>query len=259
MVNELVGLLGRTRMYDLAHSYRVGMPHHPVHPPFLFALSKMHGEFMRGTVSSAAEAITLGGHVGTHIDALCHFSKDGKIHGGVEVGPIQSYTGGIGRLGIDTVSPIFRRGVLIDVAGHRGVEALPVDCAIGADLLAEAAGGIEIRAGDVVLVRTGWARYWDDPARYIAEVRGPGINEEAARALSAQGIFAAGSDTIAFEFVPSQMPVHAHFLVEKGIHIMEALDLEALARDRVREFLFVAIPLKIAGGTGSPIRPVAVA
>ena len=85
----------------------------------------------------------------------------------------------------------------------------------------------------------------------------PGVDEAGGRWLSAKGIFAAGSDTIAFELVPSQMPVHAHFLVEKGIHIMEALDLEPLAADGVAEFAFVAIPLKLAGGTGSPIRPIA--
>lgn len=243
-------------MYDLAHDYQTGMPHHPVHPPYLFGLSKAHGEFMRGTLSSAAEAITLGGHVGTHIDALCHFSKDGKLHGGIPVE--QSHAGGIAHLSVDTIAPVFRRGVLLDVAGHRGVDVLPIDAAIGAGELSDVAKGIEIRKGDVVLVRTGWTRYWESPRDYIAEVRGPGPNLDGARWLSAKGIFAAGSDTIAFEFIPSQMPVHEHLLVESGIHIIEALDLEALARDRVREFLFVAMPLKIKGGTGSPIRPVAI-
>jgi kynurenine formamidase len=73
-------------------------------------------------------------------------------------------------------------------------------------------------------------------------------------------VFAAGSDTIAFERVPSRaMPVHVHLLVESGIHIIEALNLEELAAARVYTFLFVAAPLKIRGGTGSPIRPLAVA
>jgi kynurenine formamidase len=219
---------------------------------------KAHGEYMRGDVSSAAEAIALGGHVGTHIDALCHFSKGGKVFGGVEV--VQSYAGGVGQLSIDTVGPIVRRGVLLDVAGHKGVDVLPVDCVIGPELLEAVTTrrNIAIRPGDVVLIRTGWARYWDDPRKFIAEVQGPGIDEASARWLSAKGIFAGGSDTIAFEFVPSNMPVHAHFLVEKGIHIMEALDLERLAADGVTEFAFIAIPLKLEGGTGSPIRPIAV-
>ena len=258
MSAELLQALAAAKVYDLAHTYRIGMPHHPVHPPYLFSLVKTHGDYMRGDVSSAAEAIALGGHVGTHIDALCHFSKGGKMFGGVEAASVQSYAAGVGRLSIDTVGPILRRGVLLDIAGHQGVDVLPVDCAIGPELL-QAAQKAEIRAGDVVLIRTGWARHWNDPRKFIAEVQGPGIEETSARWLSAKGIFAAGSDTIAFEVVPSAMPVHAHFLVEKGIHIMEALDMERLAADGVAEFVFIAIPLKLEGGTGSPIRPIALA
>jgi kynurenine formamidase len=258
MHDQLLSLLGQAKLYDLAHDYYVGMPHHPVHPPYLFGMSKAHGDYYRGTQSSAAEAITLGGHVGTHMDALCHFSKDGKLYGGVSIE--QSYGGGIANLSIDTVAPIFRRGVLLDVAGHRGVDVLPIDFVIRPELLAEVASArkVEIRQGDVVLIRTGWTRYWNNPRDYIAEVAGPGPDLDGARWLSEKGIFAAGSDTIAFEIVPSQMPVHEHLLVEKGIHIIEALDLEQLAADGVTKFLFVAIPLKIRGGTGSPVRPVAV-
>src|SRR3954447_17968804 len=109
MSAELLRALAGAKIYDLAHTYRLGMPHHPVHPPYLFGLVKAHGEYMRGDVSSAAEAIALGGHVGTHIDALCHFSKDGKVFGGVPVE--QSYAGGQRSLSIDTVGPIFRRRV----------------------------------------------------------------------------------------------------------------------------------------------------
>jgi kynurenine formamidase len=260
-MTELLSLIQKAKVYDLAQPYYVGMPHHPVHPPFLFSLSKKHGDYLApDEVSSAAEALTLGGHVGTHIDALCHFSRGGKLHGGVEAKAIQSYSGGLEQLSIDTVAPIFRRGVLLDIAGQAGVEALPVDFTVTPDHLEAAARaqGVRIECGDVVLLRTGWARYWNDAARYIAEVRGPGPEEPGARWLSERGIFAAGSDTIAFERVPSRnMPVHVHLLVENGIHIMEALNLEDLAAGRAYTFLFVAAPLKIRGGTGSPIRPLA--
>jgi len=140
-----------------------------------------------------------------------------------------------------------------------------VDFAITPDHLEGAAHAeqVEIQKGDVVLLRTGWASYWNDGARYItggsgAVPAGPGPQIDAARWLSARGIFAAGSDTVAFEKVPAaEMPVHVHLLVESGIHIIEALDLEELARERIYEFVFVAAPLKIRGGTGSPIRPLA--
>ena len=131
----------------------------------------------------------------------------------------------------------------------------PGQAITAADL--ERAAAARIEKGDVVLIRTGWGRYWNEPRR-MAGPRAPGLNLEAAQWLSARGIFAAGSDTLAFEATPtSRFPVHIHLLVEQGIHIMEAMNLEELARDGVCEFLFVASPLKIAGGTASPIRPFA--
>jgi len=259
-MTELLNLIGRSRVYDLAQPYYVGMPHHPVHPPFLFGLSKRHGDYVLSNgASSAAEVMTLGGHVGTHIDALCHFSCGGKLHGGIEAAPAQSFEHGFSSHSVDTISPILRRGVLLDFAADGPLAA---DVTIAPEHLEETcrSQGVTVGSGDVVLLRTGWAQYWNDPARYIAQVRGPGPEEPGARWLSERKIFAAGSDTIAFERVPSHtMPVHVHLLVESGIHIIEALNMEDLARDRVWEFLFVAAPLRIRGGTGSPIRPLAVA
>jgi len=145
--------------------------------------------------------------------------------------------------------------VLLDVAG---ANPLAEDHTITPDDLARAAR-VEIRKGDVVLIRTGWARYFADPKKFISEVRGPGPAIAGARWLSERGVFAAGSDTVAFERVPDpSMPVHVHLLVESGIHIIECLNLEELASAGVAEFLFIALPLKIRGATGSPVRPVAV-
>ncbi len=248
-------LLTNSRIYDLAQEWRVGMPHWPAHPPFLYSLGRSHGDIvLEGGGSSASELITLGCHVGTHIDALCHFSREGRMFGGVEAEAAQSVDRGFGKLGIDTVAPIVRRGVLLDVAGAAPLEA---GYAITARDLESAAGETKVEKGDVTLIRTGWARFWTEPRR-LAGPRAPGLSLEAAQWLSARGIFAAGSDTLAFEVTPtSRFPVHIHLLVEQGIHIMEAMNLEELARDGVREFLFVASPLKIAGGTASPIRPFA--
>ncbi len=238
------------------------MPHYPAHPPFLFSLSKKHGDYVApGGVSSASEAMTLGGHVGTHMDALCHFSREGMLHGGVEAAHVQSWSEGIQHLSIDTVGLVMRRGALLDIAGLEGLEALPADFTITPEHLnaAARAQAVEIARGDVVLLRTGWGRFWNDPRRFISEVRGPGPDEPGARWLSERGVFAAGSDTISFERVPApSMPAHVHLLVESGIHIIESLNLEELARERVYTFLFVAAPLKIRGATGSPLRPFAV-
>jgi len=260
-VTDLLRLLAEAKTYDLAQPYFIGMPHHPVHPPYLYSLVKKHGDYVtQEGVSSASDALALGSHVGTHIDALCHFSCGGNLHDGTAAASAQSYTTGVDRLSVDTIAPIFRRGVLLDVAGHQRADALPVDFTITPDLLDQVAKaeGVEVRSGDVVLLRTGWARFWEDAARYISQVKGPGPGAPGARWLSERGVFAAGSDTVAFEQVPDpSMPVHVHLLVEKGIHIIECLNLEPLAAARVYEFAFVAVPLKIRGGTGSPIRPMA--
>jgi len=265
-VSQLLSLLKNSEVYDLAQPYFAGMPHFPTHPPFLFGLTRKHGDMnWEGGVSSSAEAFTLGGHVGTHIDALCHFACGGKLYGGIEAKAVQNDVSGFRELSVDTIAPILRRGVLLDIAGQMRVDALPTDFAVTPEHLESAvkAADVEIQAGDVVLLRTGWARYFNDPAQYVTGglghvVGGPGPEVEAARWLSERGVFAGGSDTLAFERVPApRMPVHVHLLVESGIHIIEALNLEELARERVYEFAFIAAPMKIRGGTGSPIRPLA--
>ncbi len=262
-MENLASWLAAARVFDLAQPYFVGMPHHPSHPPFLFSLVKQHGEYIGPTGnSSASDAIAMGSHVGTHIDALCHFSCGGKLHDGHEAALAQSYAGGLRKFSIDTIPPVLRRGVMLDIAALEGTAALPPDMEITPAHLDAAVEkqSVEIHAGDVVLLRTGWATYFDDPAKFIAEVHGPGPGIAGARWLSARGVYAAGSDTVAFERVPdASMPVHVHLLVESGIHIIECLNLEELSAARVSEFLFVALPLKIRGATGSPIRPVALA
>ncbi|MBI4873231.1 MAG: cyclase family protein [Acidobacteria bacterium] len=260
-MQEWLQRLGRARRIDLAQPWFVGMPHWPTHPPFLYSLTRLHGESMyAGGVTSAADAIALGTHTGTHIDALGHFSCMGRLYGGHEAAAHQSYAGGLARNSIAEVEPIARRGVLLDIAALHGVDVLAEDHVVTARECesAEARAGVRIEAGDVVLLRTGWARYFSEPKRYTNDLRTPGPKREAAGWLSGRGIFAAGSDTLAFEFSPSPaMEVHVHFLVERGIHIIEVLNLEELAAAGVYEFAFLASPMKILGATGSPLRPFA--
>src|SRR5262249_50079474 len=144
--------------YDLGQPYFVGMPHHPVHPPFLFSLTQMHGNYvMSNGGSSASESLALGGHLGTHIDALCHFSCGGKLHGGHEVKDAQSYEKGMQHHSVDTVSPIVRRGILLDIAGLQNVPELPAAFEITPEHMEAAALAqqLVIKPGDVVLLRTG--------------------------------------------------------------------------------------------------------
>ncbi len=260
-VSQLIDLARASRVFDLSQPFYVGMPHFPTHPPFAYSLGKLHGEFvLKNGGSSASEVITMGGHSGTHIDALNHFSCAGKLFGGVDYE--QAAGTGVRPHSVDTVPPVVRRGVLVDVAGSQGVPILSEEFVIDPEHL-EKAARTAIREGDVVLIRTGWAAHWGDSFQYVTAGKGihvtaPGPGEAAARWLSERKVFAAGSDTLAFEKVPSPlMPVHVHLLVESGIHILENLNLDEMAAAGVSEFLFIAAPLRIEGGTGSPVRPLA--
>jgi kynurenine formamidase len=88
----------------------------------------------------------------------------------------------------------------------------------------------------------------------------PGVDLSGAKWLADSGVSATGADTVDYNQTPDPASsVHSYLIVERGVPIIEMLNLEGLARDKVYEFFFMAIPLPIRGGTGSPIRPVAVA
>ena len=251
---------------DLAQPLSAETPSSPNHPGFKMALMRRHGDAVREDGSSAAnEMIVTGGHVGTHVDALAHVSYEGKLHGGVSAEETQS-GGRFSELGVDTMAPMVCRGVLLDVAGLHGTDILPGGYGIteGDLAAAEQKAGIEVRAGDVALVRSGWAGHFGDAETFLGHDTGvPGPTEEAARWLSTRGVRATGAETIAYEQIKPEighalLPVHRLLLVEEGIHIIEVMNLAALAGSGIHEFLFVLAPLNIVGGTGSPVRPLAV-
>ena len=249
---------------DLGHEMHVGMPISPNHPPFQMALVRRHGDVLRSDGGSAAnEILVTGGHVGTHLDAIGHISQDGQVFGGEEAASIQG-NAGLSRLGIDEFHPMVGRGVLLDVAGVHGVDVLEAAYEVTAEDLARAeeAAGVEVRSGDAVLIRTGWSSYWPEPAFGGRDTGTPGPGVDAARWLADRRVRLAGGETIAFEVTRpgaghATLPVHRVLLVESGINIIEVMDLRALAASGASEFGFVVSPLKIRGGTGSPVRPLA--
>lgn len=255
-----------TRTVELGQPLFTGMPCSPNHPGFRMTLERRHGDMVRPDGGSASsEVIVTGGHVGTHIDALAHVSQDGALHGGVAADEAQR-GGRFAEHGAEKIPPLLTRGVLLDVAAVHGVDALEPGYGVTrADLLAAAERAeVEPATGDVALVRTGWARHFGEAARYLGRESGvPGVTEDAAAWLAAAGVAATGADTTAYERIPPGaghrvLPVHRLLLVEHGIHIVEHLNLEDAAESGLTEFLFVLAPLRIVGGTGSPVRPLAV-
>jgi kynurenine formamidase len=260
---EMRDLINEGKVYDLGQPYFPGMPHHPNHPPFAFSLTKKHGDVIYpGDVSASNCLFTTGGHTGTHLDALGHVSKKGKVFGNVKASKVQDYRAGLKRVGIDATPPVVRRGVLLDVAKALGKSVLPAAFPIGSKELEKTARreGVSLKPGDAVLIRTGWAKYWDDVKKYVGHETGaPGVNLDGAKWLVQRKMALTGSDTTAYERAPyTDLPVHSLLLPAKGIQIIEMLNLEGLAKDKVYEFLFVVLPLKIIGGTASPVRPIAI-
>jgi kynurenine formamidase len=258
--------LAGARVIDLAHPIEAGMPVSSNHPGFKMALARRHGDMVRADGGSAAsEMMMLGGHTGTHVDALCHVSHDGRLFGGADAQEAQR-GGRFGMYGAERIPIAFGRGVLLDVAALHGVSVLPAGLPItDADLgRAEARQGLEVRRGDVVLVRTGWSTHWGDAETFLGATDGaPGPDASGARWLIDRGVFMTGGETVAYECIPpgrghALLPVHRMLLVEHGIFIIEAMALEELAQSGAGVFLFVMTPLKVVGATGVPVRPVAV-
>lgn len=266
-VNNLLSALQGARIFDLAQPIEAKMPVSPNHPGFKMALQRRHGDMVRADGGSAAnEMMMLGGHTGTHIDALCHVSHCGKLHGGVDAYEAQK-GGRFQRHGVEHIPITAARGVLFDIPALRGLDCLPAGEAITAKDLEAAAKrqGIECREGDVALVRSGWTKHWSDPERFLGHADGvPGPDESAAAWMIERKIRMTGAETIAYEWIPAGrghalLPVHRMLLVESGVHIIEAMNLSALAEAGIFEFLFVVAPIKVVGATGMPVRPFAVA
>jgi Putative cyclase len=202
----------------------------------------------------------LHGHT-THLDSLGHVWTGEQLYNGYSSLEIRS--SGMRRLGIEHVGHVLTRGLLLDLPRLRGVPHLPAGEEVGAAELERAleALGVAPEPGDAVLVRTGWNRvHAEDPARW--ERSWPGIGVEAAAWLAARDPVLVGGDTPAVEVSPfrpgTTAPVHQLLLRDHGIYLMELMDLDALAEAAPREFLFVAAPLRLRGGTGSPLNPLAV-
>ena len=268
MTPSWIDALLSARVYDLEQPRFAGMPIHPAHRPgYFYALHRRHRDTYRpdiqGPRSSASGVLTLMEHSGTHLDALCHQANNLRLFGGVEVDGVET-PAGFSRLGVETAPPLLRRGVLLDVCGNRGERVLPARYGVTAEDLKACAAeqGVEVRAGDVLLVRTGYGALWrGDEQTYLDAA---GVSKSGTLWAAEHGVAAVGADNMAWDVPDERDPdtgatlfAHVHLLTEKGIYIIENLFLEELARDRRWEFAFIGAPLKFQGATGSPLRPLA--
>ena len=266
---SLAGLLQSARVYDLEQPRFSGMPIYPSHKPgYFYALHRRHRDSWQpgqnGPRTSAAGMLTMMEHTGTHIDALCHQACGFKMFGDVPVEETET-AAGFSRLGIETAPPLLGRGVLLDVAGWKNETRLPAKYSISADELQACADAqkVTVQSGDVLLVRTGFGALWDDESAYL---QAAGVHKSGTLWAAERGVVAVGADNMSWDVPGERDPdsgatlfAHYYLLPQKGIYIIENLNLEELARARCYAFAFIGIPLKFTGATGSPLRPLALA
>ncbi len=201
--------------------------------------------------------------VGTQIDGLGHLGIDGVFYNGNRNKDFGRTTG-LTKLGIEKIPPLVGRGVLIDMAKHRGVAMLSEgDIFTPDDIRAAAeAQGVEIREGDIVVFHTGWiGLLGTDDQRFGAGE--PGIDAAGAEYLAGLNVMAVGADTWGLEAVPFRNPdrlfeAHQILLAKNGIYILETLNTADLVADGVNEFLFVLGQPRYRGAVQSIVNPVAI-
>jgi len=207
--------------------------------------------------------ITELGQVGTQFDMFPHQSIDNSHYNCFKTDEITTRNG-FTKLGVEKIGSIYTRGVLIDVAASKGVDMLPLSYEITVDDLQAALKkqGVTLQKGDAVLIHTGWGKLWGvDNAKYNSGC--PGIGVPATEWLAKQDPILFGADTFPVEVVPNpdkniSLPIHQLALAVYGIFLLENLKLDELAAKKAYEFAFVMQPLKIKGGTGSTVAPMAI-
>jgi kynurenine formamidase len=203
------------------------------------------------------------GQVGTQFDAFAHQTHLDSWYNCFKVDD-HATRGGFNKLGVHNVGALIARGVLIDVAGYKGVDMLGDNYEITVEDLEGALKkqNVTLQPGDAVIINTGWGKLWaKDNARFVKSC--PGIGVKAAEWLAAKDPLLLGSDNWPVEVSPNpdkqlSLPVHQIALVVNGIHLLENLKLDELAAKQAYEFAFIMQPLKVQGGSGSTVAPVAV-
>ena len=265
-------VLQAARLIKEGKSYALGVetgPNSPAYPPRQYALTVLQpGDGTGATMGSNRatgndDMVLLWMGIGSQIDGLGHMGLEHRYYNGLKATEFVTPTG-LSSLSIDKLPPIVTRGVLLDVAGHRGKAVLDPGTAINSSEIKTVAKaqGVQIEKGDVVLFHTGWLNVADsDPVRFMSGE--PGLGLDGARYLASLGVVAVGSDSWAVEVIPHEdpnqaFPVHPELLAKNGVYILENMDTRTLAADGVHEFLFVLGQPRFVGAVQAVINPVAI-
>jgi kynurenine formamidase len=262
-VMNAVKLIQSGEIIELAHVLSGQMPFSGPRRFDVHTKRTFMNQFSNQRGSNEELVVTELGQVGTQFDGFAHQTHMDSWYNCFKVSE-NATRSGFTKLGVEKVGMIMTRGVLIDVAGLKGVEMLPDTYEITVQDLQQALArqGTKLQPGDAILIHTGWSRLWGkDNARYMKTC--PGVGVAAAEWLVRQDPLLVGADNWPVEVAPNpdaqlSLPGHQIFLVVNGVHILENLKLDELVAKKAYEFAFAMQPLKIQGGTGSTVSPVAI-
>jgi len=273
-VMEALSLATVGTIYELGQVYEQGMPltpwrsysliHSPLGPPMGENRIVANDEFVSAQIGQVGTQFDGLGHIGQEI-VMEDGSTENVFYNGVTATEMNS-PNGLLKNGIEHIKPIVTRGILVDVAGYKGVSRLDnsyevtVEDVLGA-LAREGMSEEDIRPGDAVLFHSGWSSLWEQPEAYNSNP--PGIGLEVTQWVVERQVTMIGSDTSGSEVQPSPepglvFPVHQELMMKTGILNLENMKFDELVADGVHEFLFIVTPIRFKGATGSPVRPIAI-
>ena len=273
-VMNAISLVTTGKTYELGQVYEQGMPLFGNRRYSMILPTKGPATGDNRLVGNDEFLATQIGQVGTQFDGLGHIGKEvvmenGDIenvfYNGFTAREMDTYSG-LQKLGIEHVKPIITRGILIDIAGYKGVDKLPNSYEV---TVQDVKGALEnkgltesdIRSGDALLFRYGWSTLWDQPEAYNQNP--PGIGLDVARWAAEIKITMIGSDSWCSEVIPNPnqglvFPVHQELMMKNGIFNLENMRFDELIEDDITEFLFIVTTIRFKGATGSPVRPIAI-
>ena len=286
---QAIKLVTSGKVYELGQPYERGMPLFGERTYAMFIpgsptggpvgennMLMWHDEFLCAEIGQVGTQFDGLAHIGTRMEMADGSTEDVFYNGFTANEMAGPY--GVTKLGIEHVKPIVTRGVLIDIAGYKGVGHLEQSYEV---TVADIRGALKkqglsedsIQEGDALLFNYGWSRLWTDPTTY--NTNPPGIGMEACEWIISKKPSMIGSDQWTTEVVspavgdfvlhddapePKQaFPVHQELITKNGIFNLENMVFEELLADEGSyEFLFIFTPTRFVGGTGSPGRPIAI-
>ncbi len=268
---EAVSLVKTGDTVSLAHEIYNGMPgRQSAHGPFFYLISQRVYDVRpparpetRNKFGGALSRLEMVDHLGTHLDSLNHISFDNHYYNGLDAYE-ETTTFGTYHLGIDTTPPIVTKGIMVDISGPERIMEKGRGITVNETERFLEERSIKISNGDAVFFHTGVGSLWHKPDVYNSYFEeSPGIGYELSKWIASKGVSISGSDTPASEVSPpefqgTRLPVHQYLITKSGIRLIDNINLTELSRRKIYEFMFVCTPLRIRGGTASPVNPIAI-